>query len=84
GRRQLPRAGTACVLAAGVSEAKYTGVTVALAAINKSVTTHKTLDKAREDLSTATLAADILDSADSGARLKAVGSAFVFAKLGTD
>lgn len=81
---ELNSAGTAFVLASGVTEAKYKGVTVALAAINKSVTTHKTLDKAREDLSTASLAADILDSADSGARLKAVGNAFVFAKLGAD
>ncbi|WP_314440017.1 DUF4214 domain-containing protein [Massilia timonae] len=79
----LNTAGTAFVLAAGVTETSHKGISAALAAINKNLAAHKTLDKTREDLSIADIAADILDSADAGVRLKAVGTAFVFTKLST-
>jgi len=79
----LNTAGTAFVLATGVTDTSHKGISAALAAINKNLTAHNTLDKTREDLSTATIAADILDSADAGVRLKAVDAAFVFTTLST-
>ncbi|MDY0961316.1 DUF4214 domain-containing protein [Massilia sp. CFBP9026] len=76
----LNTAGTAFVLVSGVTETTHKGVTAALAAINKSISAQLALTKAQDELAIADIAADILDSADAGVRLKAVGNAFVFGK----
>ena len=80
---RLNTAGDAYVLATGVTEARFEGVTAALTAINARFNAQETLTDARDAEWTATIAADILDSADANANLKAVAETFVFTDLGT-
>ncbi|WP_123068623.1 DUF4214 domain-containing protein [Massilia aurea] len=76
--------GEAVLAANTVTEARFPGVTAALAAVNASLVADASYDDAVEALSIATIAADILDAADDGSRLEAVGATFKFVQLGTD
>lgn len=76
--------GEAVLAANTVTEARFPGVTAALAAVNASLVADASYDDAVEALSIATIAADILDAADDGSRLEAVGATFQFVQLGDD
>ncbi|EKU83215.1 DUF4214 domain-containing protein [Massilia timonae] len=76
--------GEAVLAANTVTEARYPGVTAALTAINASLVADASYDDAVEALEIATIAADILDAADDGSNLAAVGATFQFVQLGDD
>ena len=80
----LNAAGTAYVLESGVTEARFQGVTAALAAVNASLTADLALNDAQTALNNATIGVDILDSADKGVLLGAVAETFAFTDLGDD
>ena len=76
--------GEAVLAANTVTEARYPGVTAALAAVNASLVADEAYADSVEALNIATIAADILDAADDGSRLEAVGATFKFVQLGDD
>jgi|GEM_PF-851681 len=81
---RLNTAGDAYVLANGVTEARFEGVTAALNALNANRAAQKELTDSITAEEKAYISADILDSRDANANLEAVAETFKFVQLGDD